>query len=259
MQYLLLLLTYVLSLSACPQKKGQSSQEPQVHRFVFPLGDDSIVFKKTTYKGSGNAFFLQLHDNEITAEEAALEYIKETGGTLLSIEHSGSRNLSFIINTKSYTFDPNRIFTPTGMQATLERLGGSSPEAIATVKALADSILHHLPHSALIIAVHNNTDEAFSIKSYVSDATYQRDAAAVHSNPAHDVDDFFLTTDAGLHQQLVALNYNTILQDNEGATDDGSLSVYLGKKGIRYVNVEAEHGRRDFQLQMIKSLLQPQE
>ncbi len=259
MQYLLLLFTYVLSLAACPHKKVQSSQDPQVQTLVFPVGDNSVVFKKTTYEGNGNSFFLQLHDNEATAEEAALEYIKEAGGTLLSIEHSGSRNVSFKINTKSYTFDPNRIFTPAGLQATLERLGGSSPESISAVKALSDSILHHLPDTALIIAVHNNTDEAFSITSYVSDATYQRDAAAVHSNPSHDVDDFFLTTDSPLYQQLVALNYNIVLQDNEGATDDGSLSVYLGKKGIRYVNVEAEHGRRAFQVQMIKSLLQPKE
>ena len=255
MQYLFIILTYTLSLAACPRQKAK----PQVQELRFPLGDKEVVFTKTVYNNGGDTIFLQLHDNEVTAEASALEYIREAGGVLLSIENGSSRNVSFTLQNVSYTFDPNRIFTPTGLQATLQRLGNSSPEAIAAVKAFADSILNHLPHSALIVAVHNNTDEAFSITSYVSDTTYMRDAAAVHTNPSHDVDDFFLTTDASLHQQLVALNYNTILQNNEGATDDGSLSVYLGKKGIRYVNVEAEHGHGTFQLQMIKSLLQPKE
>ena len=255
MQYLLVIFTYVLSLAACPQPK----EKPQVQKLRFPLGDKELVFTKTIYKNGGDTIFLQLHDNEVTAEESALEYIRENGGVLLSIENEGSRNVSFTLQNQSYTFDPNRIFTPVGLQATLERLSKSSPEAIAAVKAFADSILNHLPDSALIIAVHNNTDEAFSITSYVTDTTYLRDAAAVHTNATHDVDDFFLTTDKDFYRQLAALNYNTILQNNEGATDDGSLSVYLGKRGIRYVNVEAEHGHGTFQLQMIKSLLQPKE
>lgn len=255
LQYLFIILTYILSLAACPQQKAK----PQVEKLRFPLGDKEVVFTKTVYKNAGDTIFLQLHDNELTAEASVLEYISDAGGVLLSIENEGSRNVSFTLQNTSYTFDPNRIFTAAGLQATLQRLGDSSPEAMAAVKAFADSILNHLPQSALIIAVHNNTDENFSINSYVSDTTYMRDAAAVHTNPSHDVDDFFLTTDTGLYSQLVALNYNTILQNNEGATDDGSLSVYLGKKGIRYVNVEAEHGHGTFQLQMIKRLLQSNE
>lgn len=255
MQYLFIILAYLLSLSACPQQKAK----PQVEKLRFPLGDTELVFTKTVYNGGGDTIFLQLHDNEVTAEASALEYIREAGGVLLSIENGGNRNVTFTLQNVAYTFDPNRIFTPTGLQATLERLGGSSPEAVAAVKVFADSILNHLSQAALIMAVHNNTNEAFSISSYVSDTTYQRDAAAVHTNAAQDVDDFFLTTDANLYEQLKTLNYNTVLQNNEGATDDGSLSVYLGKKGVRYVNVEAEHGHNAFQLQMIKSLLQPKE
>ena len=224
--------------------------------FLFPLGDSQIVFKKSIYNDSTPYVFLQLHDNEVTAEEAAHQYLQQAGGVLLSIENKGTRNISFTIGSQVYTFDPNRIFTPAGLQATLERLGNSSPEAVAAVKGLADSILQHLPDSSLIIAVHNNTDEAFSIASYQTDTTYLRDAAAVYTNAAHDVDDFFLTTNSTLFQQLAALNYNVVLQDNAGATDDGSLSIYLGKKGLRYVNVEAEHNHGAFQLLMIEALLQ---
>ena len=251
MQYLIVIFTYVLSLAACPQPKAK----PQVEKLYFPLGDTELVFTKTVYKSGGDTIFLQLHDNELTAEASAIEYIQEAGGVLLSIENGGNRNVSFTLNNQSYTFDPNRIFTPTGLQATLERLGNHSPEAMAAVTQLADSILKHILDYALIIAVHNNTNEAFSISSYASDTTYQRDAAAVHTNAAHDIDNFFLTTEKSLYDVLVKLNYNTVLQDNERATDDGSLSVYMGRKGVRYINVEAEHGHHSFQLQMITDLL----
>jgi len=249
--YLLFLFCYVLSLSACPQKQSQ----PDVQKLFFPVGDKNLVFTKTVYAGTGNAFFLQLHDNEVTAEEAALEYIKQNGGVLLSIENEGNRNVSFTLGNQSYTFDPNRIFTPVGLEATLQRLSKATPEAMAAVTQLADSILKYLPPSALVIAVHNNTNQGFSISSYISDTTYQRDAAAVHTNAAHDVDNFFLTTDKTLYDEVVTKNYNIILQDNVNATDDGSLSVYLGKKGVPYINVEAELGHLQFQLQMITDLL----
>jgi D-alanyl-D-alanine dipeptidase len=48
---------------------------------------------------------------------------------------------------------------------------------------------------------------------------------------------------------------NVVLQDNRQVTDDGSLSVYCGKWGIPYVNVEAQHEHLEQQLQMLKVLL----
>lgn len=222
----------------------------------FPLGDEKLVFKKSTYSQAKPYTFLQLHDNEATAEEAAMLFLEQQGGVLLSVENGNNRYVTFALNGQTYTFDPNRMFTPEGLQATLQKLGNSSPEAVAAVENLASALLQHLPDTAVIIAVHNNTDSAFSALSYQADTTYQKDAAAVHLNSAHDADDFFLTTDKDIYNALVALNYNTILQDNDTASDDGSLSVYYGKKGIRYVNVEAEHGHGPFQLQMINDLLQ---
>ena len=47
-------------------------------------------------------------------------------------------------------------------------------------------------------------------------------------------------------------NINVVLQDNENCFDDGSLSVYCGKKQIRYANVEAEEGHLREQVFLIE-------
>ena len=46
-----------------------------------------------------------------------------------------------------------------------------------------------------------------------------------------------------------------VLQNNDRATDDGSLSVLAARRGQRYVNVEAQHGHVEAQAQMLCVLL----
>ena len=230
--------------------------EPQTETLLLPLGDTTLTFTKRTYATPQLFVFLQLHDNEVTAEEAAMKYLQKNNGVLLSIENGGERNVSFSFQGRRYTFDPNRMFTPDGIQATLERLGSSSPEAIAAVDGLAKALLKELSDTLILVALHNNTDAAFSALSYRDDSVYQKDVAAVHIEKGKDEDDFFLTTDAALYKALAAQGYNTVLQDNSAAADDGSLSVYYGKKGVRYVNIEAQHGHRTVQVKMIQALVQ---
>jgi hypothetical protein len=253
LRYLLTILLFTCSLASCAQ--GSAPFQPVTDTLSVALGDSSITLLKSTYGTQRDFLFLQLHDNETAGEEAATKYLKQNGGVFISIENNKERNVSFQLNGQRFTFDPNRIFTPVGLQATLEKLGGSTPEAIAEVQGLAQSILHHLPDSVLIIAIHNNTDEAFSALSYRIDTSYQRDAAALFISDEYDVDDFFLTTEQDLYDSLTRLEYNVVLQDNLNAADDGSLSVYFGKKGVRYINVEAEHGKVEMQLKMIEALL----
>jgi hypothetical protein len=49
--------------------------------------------------------------------------------------------------------------------------------------------------------------------------------------------------------------YNSIWQDNVNARKDGSLSVYCGEKGKRYINIETEHGRLNQYIEMLYKLL----
>ena len=46
-------------------------------------------------------------------------------------------------------------------------------------------------------------------------------------------------------------NFNVVLQ-NENAGDDGSLSVFCQKNQIPYINIEAQNGHKEKQMQMIK-------
>ena len=48
--------------------------------------------------------------------------------------------------------------------------------------------------------------------------------------------------------------HNVVLQDNDKVTDDGSLSVLAGRAGIPYINVEAEDGHLQQQVEMIKTV-----
>ena len=49
--------------------------------------------------------------------------------------------------------------------------------------------------------------------------------------------------------------YNSIWQDNVHVRKDGSLSVYCGEKGKRYINIETEHGKFDQYAEMLGKLL----
>ena len=46
----------------------------------------------------------------------------------------------------------------------------------------------------------------------------------------------------------------TVLQNNNSMTDDGSLSVLAGRLKIPYVNVEAQHGHLEMQVEMLFEL-----
>lgn len=253
MRYLLIFLLLGTTLCSCAQ--GCQPLQPQTDTILVNLGDRPVKLLKSTYGAPQGYTFLQLHDNEATGEEAAIQYLQRYGGVLLTIENNGERNMSFTLNGQTFTFDPNRIFTPGGLQATIQKFGTSTPEAIAAVEGLARTLLQHLPDATLIVAVHNNTDEAFSAISYRNDTTYQKDAAALFISDEFDVDDFFLTTEKDIYDCLAGLEYNVVLQDNLQAADDGSLSVYYGRKGVRYVNVEAQHGNLKMQYKMIEDLL----
>ena len=67
-----------------------------------------------------------------------------------------------------------------------------------------------------------------------------------------DPDDFIYTTDSFIFEQMKAHEINVILQDNSDPVDDGSLSVYCGKKGLKYVNIETQHGHFEEQIALIE-------
>lgn len=208
------------------------------------VGDSIVIIQKQQH-GKGKAF-IHLHQNETTALQAAKAVIKAEGGTILTLVHSGQRNIVFHCHKQRYEFDPNRIFTDLGIKKTLMQFGNYAPDAHAEVKKLANKIKILLPKGK-IIAVHNN--ESYSLKDYFPGRSLAADARALNFNQGHYYRNFYLVTQKSDYIRLKKLNFNSIWQAFD-ATDDGSLSVYLATRD--YVNVEAGYGQLAAQVTMLK-------
>lgn len=243
----------LIAFTSCAQQDS-TTPATQVQRYFHKIGTTEISIQKTTFDTAGNWFFIQLHDDEHTAETAAATFLKAHGGTFISIENGGNRFIHFSRNGRKYKFDPNRIFSAKGIQDNLTLFKSHSAVAVKSVSDFRDFLLSFLPDTTLVIAVHNNTEGRYSIRSYKEDKTLKQDAAAVHINPFQDGDDFFITTDYGLFKKLAEANYNCVLQKEDAVNDDGSLSFYFGRRGRSYINVEAQSGHLAEQQQMLHIL-----
>jgi len=222
----------------------------------YKLADNTIPIRIQQYGERTDLVFINLHDDEITSVDAAKRILEEYGGTLIELENKTQRNIRFHLGQYIYTIDPNTIFSKDGIKRSLEQFGRSSSKAIDEVAKLGDRILELIPDEAeCIVALHNNTPGLFSASDYALKNNRSTDSKKVYLNPEQDTDDFFLTTDNFLYEKLADKGFNTILQDNKNCTEDGSLSVYCGKKKVRYVNCETEHGKSEQYYQMMKALI----
>ncbi|CAM4485753.1 MAG: hypothetical protein LEGION0403_FIIPPAGN_00326 [Legionella sp.] len=207
------------------------------------VGDEKVEIKHTVGRGKT---FIHVHHNEQTALKAAQAVVKKEGGSLITLVHSGGRNIVFNLRNKRYEFDPNRIYTDNGIKKTLTGLSQYSPEAHREVKKLADKIKQILPKGK-VVAVHNNA--SYSLKDYLPGNSLQHDAQAIHMLPRNYYRNFYLVTKISDFLRLKSKGYNGILQKST-ATDDGSLSIYLAKND--YINVEAGYDQLIEQIKMLQ-------
>ncbi len=242
----------VQSQNKLPLKKYKIKKEEV---FQYKLGDKTvkIVISKTSKRLSKFVYF-NMHDNENTAVEAAKEIIKKFGGTIIELQNNGKRLINFSLKNKQFAFDPNRIFTKLGIEKTLKRNSEYTTEAEKETNKFAAKLKNILKNYRLIVAVHNNTDENYSIKSYKTGEEFGSDAKLININSETDVDDFFFVTENSFFKFLKEKNQNVALQDNVNVNDDGSLSVYCGRHKIPYINVESEHGHLREQMKMLEIL-----
>lgn len=254
--YLILLFTALSSIAQTSEKKiALKSLTPDVNTFTHKLGDKVIKLTTFQYGSSKDIVYVSLHDDEITSVNSVKRLLERQPGLLIKIENNRTRNVKFRLNGRYYTFDPNRMFSRVGIIQTLTMFGSVNIKAVDEIEKFADKVLQLIPENpGCIIALHNNTNGKFSVNSYLPGNIREKDAKKLFINPEEDPDDVFLTTDSVLFGNLSFDNYNTILQDNENAKKDGSLSIYCGEKGIRYVNCETEHGH-DIQYQQMIMLV----
>lgn len=245
-QHILLITSFFVS-SSMPSKKG-------LDIFEYKIGATLVQLEKTSFEGNSALSFVHLHDNEITASSAADSVLKQNGGIVLSINNNEERLMKFKYGKRYYLFDPNRIFTPKGRATTLKKLSIYNKAAAIELQKFAGYFLKKIDEHRTIISIHNNTNNAYSINSYLKGGPLHKDAKLVYVNKELDVDDFFITTDKNLFEKLKKEDFNVVLQNNNNVTDDGSLGIYYGKRNKSYVNVESEHGHLQQQIQMLSVL-----
>ncbi|MES1217417.1 MAG: hypothetical protein ABUT20_18055 [Bacteroidota bacterium] len=225
---------------------------------TYKLGDADIGVTVYKYNNNPGIVLLSLHDDELTATEVSKEALRKLGGTLIKISNKKQRLVRFNIHGSVFQFDPNRMFTTKGIIASLKKYGNYSPSAVTKISSFAKFILGKIPADIRnVIALHNNHKGQYSIETYDNNGDKYRDSRAVYTDSSRDKDDFFLTTDEVLYNKIRGYRYNVILQNNDIAKDDGSLSIYYGKKNKSYVNIEAEHGKTDEQLKMLMIAINP--
>lgn len=230
---------------------------PVINTIPHRLGNDNINIQVFQYGDKNDIVFINLHDNEVSSVDGAKKILENHGGLLIKIENKNKRNVSFRLDDRSYTFDPNRIFSKIGIKLTLKRFGNISNQAEREIEGFASKLLQIIsPDIHCVIAVHNNTNNGFSIGDYLPGKEKASDARQIKIADGQDPDDFFLTTDSLLFQLLSAKNYNTILQDNLKALHDGSLSVYCGERNIRYINCETEQGKIKQHEEMLETAIE---
>ncbi len=129
---------------------------------------------------------------------------------------------------------------------------------LALVRAFADTLVSvlQIDSQRLVVALHNNKDDGYNVSSYFIDSLYEHEALAVYRGFHPDPDEFYFVTTRRLFEALQPNPYHIVLQDNTNMTDDGSLSVYCGMRGINYVNVEAQHRHVPDQKKMLEILLE---
>lgn len=242
--------------AGCHTQPAQPPRPPfDSETVALQLGESEVRLAVHT-AGQGPSF-LVLHDSEDTAAEAGLEAVRARGGRLVEVRSEGRRRVQFEHQGRSWSFDPNRIFTDDGAPWTLREHGREPPpDVIAEVRRFAETLLaaHVLGSHPVLVTLHNNTEGAYSAASYLPGGSRAGDAAAVHLPADADPDDFFFVTDRRLYEALAAEGFTVVLQDNIGVKNDGSLSVWAARRGIPYVNVEAQHWHLQQQRRMLRAL-----
>ena len=268
-----LLLIFAFSALAATQKTTQR----------FSLGETEI--KINLYENTGsNVTFFSPHHNEQIARNLAREFVEKNGGRLVEIESFDdkgrpSRYLNFKIGSKTFSLDPNRIFTDNGRSC-----DALPAEIDLLVKDFADKLLKVIfadgkglrSGENFIVAVHNNTDvdskeehakptdlNALAFVKTAGHGAFQSQAeGAFLSNMENDSDNFIFLSSAKYLGFFVEKSFNVVVQksanklNSKGCNvDDGSLSVFTAQNNIQYICLEADGANGTFrQRQMFEAV-----
>ena len=226
---------------------------PTAEQTTFKVGDTSVraeVFQR----GKPWPTMFNVHDDENTSVLAGKVIVNESGGRLIELVHSGGRLVEFRLDGQTYRFDPNRIFSDEGIRATLARRSIYSEAVHQVVKDFATKLIeqYSLDDEPVIVALHNTDGRGLTINSYRAEGNMSSASSTLHASARRSPGDFFYVTDRRFFDYLKARDFNVTLQDDANVPDDGSASVYFARKGIPYLNIEADVSHLDEQTEMVR-------
>jgi len=218
-------------------------------------------------------FWVLPHDNEDTAFDVAVQAVIDYGGGLLAVDSGGQRNF--------LGQDPNRNFSRSKAESRLCR--GQRRPSPGYSQAVLD---HYRGRRGPVLAMHNNHD-GWSGNGGAGTISLARESATLRAYPGvrsgtnrvaypshagvssrlRDEDNLIfvvgsgpLSADPALQRRVAALNaagLNVMHKQLNNTNFDCSLSDYVARHRLgEYYNIEAEHGDRQTQQQMVERLLQ---
>ncbi len=240
-----LLLCAILVVGGCATRNAAQTS--------FKVGD-TIIHAKVFQRGDSSLTMINVHDDENTSVLAGKVVVKESGGRLVELVHSGQRFVEYNLDGQTYRFDPNRIFSDEGIRVTLSRRSNYSEAAHRVVKKFAESFIGQFgfDREPVIVALHNTDGHGLTINSYRADGDKSSASATLHASSRRSPGDFFYVTDRRFFDYLKARDFNVTLQDDAHVPDDGSASVYFARKGIPYLNIEADVNHLEDQTEMVR-------
>lgn len=245
----LTLLCFIL-IFGCKAQDSVSIQEYKVGETII------LVQEQYFYPVDTGIVFIHLHDNEFTSYQVAQTFLQANGGKFLHVINGCERIVESVWGNNSYCFDPNRIYSKPGIEATvLNWTGFSNPKITHDLSCFSNHFLNkYIDAKNLIVSLHNNTDTNYSIVQIQEAIKKKKYFGKVYINPLMDVDDFVLTTDEEVYNKVANLDINVIWENADSLEDDGSLSVYAGRRNIPYINIEAQHDHAKEQSEILQAL-----
>ncbi|MEA3641527.1 MAG: hypothetical protein VBE63_16520 [Lamprobacter sp.] len=203
-------------------------------------------------------FWILPHDNENTAFDVGVQAVIDYGGGLLAVDSGGQRHF--------LGQDPNRNFSRTNAEA--KRCPGQRHPAPGYSQAVLD---HYRSRRGPILALHNNLN-GWTGNGGAGSISLERESPSLRAYPGQgsgrlrDEDNLVfvagtrpLQSDPALKHRIKALNeagLNVMHKQVSQANFDCSLSDYVSQHRLgEYYNIEAEHGDRHSQQQMVERLL----
>ncbi len=231
-----------------------------------------------------NKTFVVVHHNEQKGLAAAKEVIAKPteGGRLVEIVSVSNNNkpqrfLHFDFgDQKNLCVDPNRMYAVKGIidffkngykdaiktenckEINLTDFDSETDESIKEIFRFGKEILKIVTLNnthRFIVGVHNNGDTSLSVESWSNGRSESKTAMGIFlansktDNTITPKGNFILVSNVNLFSKILSFgeDFNLALQKDGSLLsniDDGSMSIYFGKKLINYINIEAE-GRED--------------